>query len=74
MITQTTGRLPSNVNISHVESSVLQQLINYGLIGTMLYYGMYYHLYKAISIRHQWLRSENNMSARQNRNRGMLRV
>lgn len=56
VVTQTTARLLEGREMIQVESGVLQQLINFGLLGLIAYYGLWLAIYQAIDDRHIWLR------------------
>lgn len=56
IVTNATNRLTA-VDSYIVESSVVQQLLNFGMVGVVLYYAMWFRLLKTVQSSHLWLRA-----------------
>jgi hypothetical protein len=57
LITQSTDKIFPNSPARQVESGVIQQLANFGFVGTMLFYGMFLIMYISINNDHYVLRA-----------------
>lgn len=56
IVTQVTGKIVTGQEINHVESGVFQQVLNFGIIGAILFFYFFYAIYQSTHRKHIYLR------------------